>query len=147
MIFCNMKSVSIFSTLLLVSCQFITSKVEDIADKAEQKVIDKTGKLADKVIPVLDSEVPDTKSNQLRFKEFLKVVLTADVKNSYCFNDDIGADTDYQFAFSCNSETAESIINKSKLVLDTKISDDGFSMQNDFPWWDKKKIEVLQLYT
>jgi predicted double-glycine peptidase len=132
--------------ILFTSCHFINNKVEDLADKTEQKVKSKTEQLADKVIPVFDSEIPDTKFNQIRFTEFLKVDLTLDIKNIYCFDDAIGADADYQFAFNCNFETAKRIIEKHQLILDPKITDYGFSMQHDFPWWDKKKIEILQLY-
>ena len=69
------------------------------------------------------------------------------IKNIYCFDDAIGIDADYQFSFNCNKITAELIRKKNNLKIDTITSDFAFGLQNDFPWWDKKKIEKLQLYS
>lgn len=101
----------------------------------------------DKVSPKFDAYHPNTEFNKKRFKDFLKVALSPDIKNIYCFDDAIGIDADYQFSFNCNKTTAELIRKKNNLKIDTITSDFAFGLQNDFSWWDKKKIEKLQLYS
>jgi hypothetical protein len=134
-------------TLLLPACNKIKSKTQELADKTEQKVKDKSKDLPNQIIPHFDAYTPDTKFNKERFKDFLQVELTPDVKNIYCFDDAIGIDADYQFSFNCDSSTARRIIEKHNLSLDKETTDYAFGMQNDFPWWDKKKIEKLDLYS
>ena len=63
----------------------------------------------DKISPKFDAYHPDTEFNKKRFKDFLKVALSPDIKNIYCFDDAIGIDADYQFSFNCNKSTAELI--------------------------------------
>ena len=101
----------------------------------------------DKVFSQFDPDKPDTKANKERFNEFVGVELTEDVKNIYCFDDAIGIDADYQFAFNCDSATIKRIIEKQHLERDSLTTDYGFGMQNDFPWWDKQKIATLPLYS
>jgi hypothetical protein len=131
----------------MVSCDRIKDKGKRIADKTEEKAKDKSEELIDKVAPHFDAHKPDTKFNKERFKDFLQVELTPDVKNIYCFDDAIGIDADYQFSFNCDTSTARKIIEKHKLTLDTATTDYAFGLQNDFDWWDKKKIEKLDLYS
>ncbi len=137
----------IFSCLTFPSCNKIKNKTKELADKTEQKAKDKSGDLTDKVIPHFDAYHPDTKFNKERFKEFIKVELTRDIKNIYCFDDPIGIDADFQFSFNCDSSTARRIIEKHELTLDKETTDYAFGLQNDFPWWDKKKIKKLDLYS
>lgn len=103
--------------------------------------------LADKVIPRFDADQPDTWCNKARFKDFLAVELTSDVKNIYCFDDATGFDTDYMFAFNCDSSTARKIIEKHQLQRNQEPTDYAFVLQDDFEWWDKRKIEQLNLYS
>ncbi|PLX09708.1 MAG: hypothetical protein C0596_01205 [Marinilabiliales bacterium] len=103
--------------------------------------------LVDKVFPRFDHDVPDTKSNKQRFKEFIQVELSSDIKNIYCFADNLGIDSDYMFAFNCNPETSQKIIDKHNLKLDTINTDNAFGIQHDFPWWDKDKIKELDKYS
>ncbi|PZE15580.1 hypothetical protein DNU06_17345 [Putridiphycobacter roseus] len=119
------------------------NKSEQVTDKVKEK----TKKVVDKVFPSFDCDQADTENNRSRFAEFLKIRITPDVKNIYCFDDAIGIDADYMFAFNCNATTSKQIINTHNLIVDTVNSDNGFGMQHDFEWWDKKRIENLQKYS
>ena len=136
----------LFALCTLVACDRIKNKVHDIRDTTYEKVKNESDELAENISPQFDADRPDTKSNQLRFKDFLQIELSQDIKNLYCFDDAIGIDADYMFAFNCDSSTAEKIKVKHLLKPDTK-NDYGFGMQHDFDWWDKKKIEQLDLYS
>ena len=129
------------------SCGRIKEKGKNLAARTEQKVKDKSKDLVNKVAPQFDADQPDTKFNKERFRDFLQVELTPDIKNIYCFDDAIGIDADYQFSFNCDPLTSKRIIEKHKLTLDTVTTDYAFGLQNDFSWWDKKKIEKLKLYS
>jgi hypothetical protein len=133
--------------LTLVSCDRIRNKGQELADKSEKKLNTKSNDIVDKVIPRFDAYQPDTKYNKERLKDFLQVDLTEDIKNIYCFDDVIGIDADYMFSFNCKTTTAKKIIDKHKLKLDKETTDYAFGLQNDFDWWDKKKIEKLDLYS
>ena len=137
----------IILTLTFYSCDRIKNKGQELADKTEEKFKDKSKDLVDKVVPHFDAYKADTKFNKERFKDFLQVELTNDIKNIYCFDDAIGIDADYQFSFNCDSSTVRRIVDKHKLTLDTETTDFAFGLQNDFDWWDKKKIEKLKLYS
>lgn len=108
---------------------------------------EKTIQIAQKVFPPFDSDKPDTEANKKNFKAFLKLDLTPDVKNIYCFDDALGQDADYMFAFSCNSITAKKIIERNELVADSQLGNYSEGLQNDFFWWDKSKIENLPSYS
>lgn len=131
----------------IVSCHKIKNKGQKLTEKAEEKVKGKSKDLFNKVIPHFDAYKPDTKFNKERFKDFLKVDLTSDIKNIYCFDDAIGIDADYMFSFNCDTTTARKIIEKHQLKLDKTTTDYAFGLQHDFEWWDKKKIEKLDLYS
>jgi hypothetical protein len=137
---------SIILLLLLVSCNRMKDKGVELKDRVENKFKRESEELADKMAPNFDAYEPDTKFNKKRFKEFLEVDLTPDVKNIYCFDDAIGIDADYQFSFNCNPGTAQKIIKKLELTPD-KIHMDVSGLQHDFDWWDKKKVEKLDLYS
>jgi hypothetical protein len=138
---------TIISTLSIVSCESFKNKGQALIEKTEEKVENKSKDLVDKVFPSFDADKADTKFNKKRFKDFLQVDLTEDIKNIYCFDDAIGIDADYQFSFNCDSTTAKRIIAKHKLKLNKVSTNYSFGLQNDFEWWDKKKIEKLDLYT
>ena len=93
--------------LTLVSCDRIRNKGQELADKSEKKLNTKSNDIVDKVIPRFDAYQPDTKYNKERFKDFLQVDLTEDIKNIYCFDDVIGIDADYMFSFNCKTTTAK----------------------------------------
>jgi hypothetical protein len=138
---------TIILVLIIVSCDRIKNKGQELAYKTEKKVKDKSKDLVDKVVPHFDAYKSDTKFNKERFKDFLKVDLTPDIKNIYCFDDRIGIDADYMFSFNCDTTTARKIIEKHQLKIDKETTDYAFGLQHDFDWWDKKKIEKLDLYS
>lgn len=76
--------------------------METVKEKTKDELREQTQKVIDKVYPSFDQDRPDTENNQKRFKDFLKVEITPDVKNIYYFDDAIGIDSDYMFAFNCN---------------------------------------------
>jgi hypothetical protein len=94
-----------------------------------------------------DSLNPDTDLNQIHFKNFLKVDITPDVKNIYCFADELGADASYLFSFNCDQQTANKIIKANKLVLDTADREQAVSIQeNGLKWWDTNITKTLPFY-
>lgn len=144
-----MNSTLLFSILACValSCTRVKRKSQELVGRASEKVVNKKDELVDKVLPQFDAHQSDTKFNKLRFKDFLQVELTPDIHTIYCFDDAVGIDKDYMFSFNCNAETAQKIITKHQLKLDKSTTDYGFGMQHDFEWWDKQKIEKLDLYS
>jgi hypothetical protein len=151
-----MKNPIHISTLLiltigLISCDRIKNKSEHLAEKVKEKTktefIERTQKVIEKAFPPFDHDNPDTENNRKRFKDFLKVEITEDVKNIYCFDDAIGIDADYMFAFNCSPKTSNKIIEANELKIDTLNLDNGFGLQHDFEWWDKKKIENLRKFS
>lgn len=139
--------ISCVLVLVIISCNRLKKKGKDLGHKTELKIKNKSKDLVDKVIPSFDAYHPDTKYNKKRFHEFLKVKLTSDIINIYCFDDAVGIDADYMFSFNCNEKTANRIIDKHNLTLDKITTDYGFGLQHDFKWWDKEKIAKLDLYS
>ena len=137
--------------IAFVSCDRINKKAEQISDKVKEKTkaeLEKQAqKAVDKIFPSFDHDKPDTENNKKRFKDFLKVEITPDVKNIYCFDDAIGIDADYMFSFECNPSTSETIKKVNSLSLDTVNTDNGFGIQHDFDWWDKERISKLKKYS
>lgn len=95
------------------------------------------------VFPTFDSDKSDTENNKKHFRNFLNVEITPDVKNIYCFDDAIGADVDYMFAFNCDSMTIKRIIEVNELVKDSIPGGNQEGLQHDFFWWDKERINEL----
>lgn len=119
---------------------------QKLVEKTGEKVKNKSADLADKIRPRFDAYTPDTRYNKRRFRDFLKIELTEDIHDIYCYDDAIGIDADYQFGFHCSPKTAQRIIRINKLKADSLNSDYALGLQNDFSWWNKKKIEKLELY-
>lgn len=115
--------------------------------KGKEKTVLITKSAVEKVFPTFDSDIPDTDANKKNFRNFIKVEITPDVKNIYCFDDAIGQDADYMFSFNCNSETATKIINYHSLIKDSVKGNNPEGLQHDFFWWDKKKINELESYS
>ncbi|QHT72162.1 hypothetical protein GXP67_25140 [Rhodocytophaga rosea] len=103
--------------------------------------------MSDTIFPQFDPAKPDSDNNKIRFKDFIQVEITPDVKNIYCFDDVIGIDQDYMFSFNCSQATSDKIIEKHHFIADTLNLDNGFGIQHDFEWWDKDRIEQLQKYS
>lgn len=136
--------------MILVFCNRIKNKSGQLADKVNEKkneLRDQSQKVFDKIYPSFDHDKPDTENNKNRFKEFLKIKISEDIKNIYCFNDEIGIDADYMFAFNCNETTSKKIIEVHELLIDSLNSDNGFGIQHDFEWWEKDRIVNLEKYT
>lgn len=143
-----LKIVLVFAlTSPFFTCGRIDRKVKKCVKSIKECSSDRLDLVVEKVFPPFDSDRPDTENNRQRFEEFIGVELTPDVKNIYCFDDAIGADADYMFAFNCSPYTSEKIIILHGLTIDTINSDNGFFMQNDFDWWDKETIKNLQKYS
>ena len=144
-------SIILILTIGMISCDRIRNKSEHVAEKVKEKtkkeLREQTQKVIEKVNPTFDYNKPDTENNKKRFKDFLKVEITPDVTNIYCFDDAIGIDVDYMFAFNCDNSTSRKIIEVHNLTIDTHNSDNGFGIQHDFKWWDRKEIEKLQKYS
>jgi len=138
-------------TTTLASCDKVLNESKELKTKvlnnapSEAEIWSKM--LIHKVFPPFDHNKPDTENNKLRFKDFIKVKITPDIKNIYCFDDAIGIDADYMFSFDCDSTTSNKIIALHSLTIDTVNSNHGFGLQHDFDWWDKKKISQLQKYS
>ena len=148
----NMKNFIFLITFgLFFSCDRLRQDAEQAKDVVEARTKEEVSKLTEKAVnkifPPFDSDKPDTDNNKKRFTDFLKIELTDDVKNIFCFDDAIGIDADYMFSFNCDSTTFKKILSINKLTIDTVNKDYGFSMQHDFAWWDKNKIKLLQKYS
>ena len=115
--------------------------------KGKEKTLSVAKSAVENAFPTFDSSNPDTKANKKNFREFLKVAITPDIKNIYCFNDDFGADADYMFSFECDSTTTKRIIEQHKLKKDSLVGNNPESLQHDFFWWDKKTIRELPSYS
>jgi hypothetical protein len=132
----------ICTTTLLLFC----SACEKVKSKTKAITIGIAKEVLNIVSPRFDDFTPDTKYNKKRFADFLKVELTPDIKNIYCFNDEIGIDASYQFGFNCNYQTAQKIIAKHSLRKDsTALNSTG--IQYSFSWWDVNKVAQLTLYS
>jgi hypothetical protein len=131
--------------LLLIGCDQI--KQDESSNVVKQKLKKSAATIINKVIPQFDANTADTKFNKERFKEFLKIDLTADIKSIYCFDDRIGINADFQFSFNCNASTVAKIIEKHHLKLDTQNENLAFGLQTEFNWWQKAKIKKLKLYS
>ena len=138
---------TILFLLTLLSCDRIRNEGQEFADKTEEKVKDRSKDLVDKVVPQFDAYKPDTKFNKERFKDFLQVELSPDINTIYCFDDAIGIDADYMFSFHCDTNTVNKIIVKHQLTRNKTTSDYAFGLQHDLDWWDKKRIQTLDLYS
>ncbi|MDU1892913.1 MAG: hypothetical protein E6767_19710 [Dysgonomonas sp.] len=92
-----------------------------------------------------DHDKADTKNNKGKFKDYLKVDLTPDVKDIYCFGDFIGIDSSVYFSFTCDSTTIQRIIDRNNLVLSDSY-DRGLSLNYNFTWWDEEKIAKIRPY-
>ncbi len=132
------------------SCTRIKNKTKQISDKAKsrakQEIIKQKDRAVNKVFPPFDHDKPDTENNKKRFLDFLKIDITSDITEIYCFDDAVGIDVDYMFSFKCNLETSEKIIKIHELDINSTSTDNGFGLQHDFNWWDKKQIERLDKY-
>lgn len=118
-----------------------------VLEKGKEKTDQITKSAFERVFPTFDSNIPDTEANKKNFRNFIQVDITPDVKYIYCFDDAIGQDADYMFSFSCNPETVTKIIERHSLRKDSLKGNNSEGLQDDFFWWDKKKIYELESYS
>ncbi|WP_231372756.1 hypothetical protein [Aureivirga sp. CE67] len=126
----------------LISCNKIKNKSVEISSKTKEKVENKI----DKVFPTFDSYHTDTDNNKKRFKDFLKIDISKDVKNIYCYSNELGLNSKYMFSFNCKTETSEKIKSKHHLIKDT-LNLDSYSLQKEFDWWNIAEIKKLQKFS
>lgn len=135
----------------LISCDRIQRRAkqttERVKDTSKGVIKRQKDRVVHKIFPPFDHEKPGTESNKKLFKDFLKVEITPDVKDIYCFDDAIGIDADYMFSFRCDSATSNRIIKVNELKIDLINTDNGFYMPHDFRWRNREGIAKLQKYT
>jgi len=128
------------------SCSRIKRKGHEVVDKTKNKISEKRDAVVDKLIPTFNSYTPDTKANKKRFQEFFGFTPTPDIKDIYCFDDQIGIDSKFVFSFRCDSSTKNRITKH--LNLKELNQPDNFSrgFWQSFTWWDSAKIVTLTPY-
>lgn len=97
----------------------------------------------------VDSEIPDTFANKRFFKKTFETgIITPDVKNIYCYFDNIGIDFSKELSFECSSATFDMITKKFNLQSLNKYFTNGFGsylykrnkqeIDNIIPYSDKE---------
>ncbi|MEO6549292.1 MAG: hypothetical protein ABIN94_14920 [Ferruginibacter sp.] len=107
---------------------------------------EKKNALVDKVIPTFDSFKPDTKFNKKRFEEFFGFAPTPDVKEIFCFGDQVGIDSKFLFSFKCDTSTKNKIVTNLHLTQADKPDNFSNGLWQSFLWWDSAKISTLNPY-
>jgi len=93
-----------------------------------------------------DSKNPDTESNKKRFEEFFNFYPSPDVKNIYCFADELAFDHSYQFSFNCDKSTINKIVSELKLSLAYEPNNYSEYLQREFFWWDRECVKEIPPY-
>lgn len=109
-----------FISFFISSCKQIKKKGSEVLKNTKKVTIEKKDAIVNKLFPHFDDSISDTKSNKQRFLEFFKFYPTADINELYCYNDEIGIDASYWFAFRCNESRVEKIISVLKLKPEKK---------------------------
>ena len=118
------------------------------ANSIKEKLKEEVKNQIDNIAPKFDHKEADTKINKKRFEEFIKIKITPDIKNIYCYADIMGPDSDFTFSFNCNKSTSEKIIKKHSLILDSLNQSIGSTgIQHNLSWWNIKHIQSLKKYT
>jgi hypothetical protein len=126
------------------SCDRIKNRKHQITQRVRQFAFNKKGE----IFPGFDATQADTESNRRRFKDFLEITPTPDVKNIYCASDRLGIDASFTFVFECNSSTHQAIIKQLQLQPDTTIVEfttGGFS--TNCSWWNKELTTKVKPYS
>lgn len=130
----------------LFSCDGIKQKGRDTVDRSRQKIIAKKDAILDDLIPTFDSYSPDTKFNKKRFEEFFGFAPTSDVKEIYCFGDQMGIDSKFQFSFRCDTATKNRIVKNLALIRTNRPDNSSSGLWKEFSWWDTGKITSINPY-
>lgn len=128
------------SKLIILLCTII-------ALDACQRIKRKGADLVDNVLPTYNTATPDTYYNKKRFKEYLKVELTDDIKNIYADGDHMGIDYYVRMTFYCSEETIARIVKVKKLKLYNKKDRVTLSSLHNLNWWDADKLKLMAPYT
>jgi hypothetical protein len=131
----------------MISCDRIKGKGKAVARKTQDHLEAKRDAAIDKLIPNFDSHNPDTKYNKKRFTDFFGMEPTNDVSNIYCYNDQIGIDSKFQFSFRCDTTTRSRIIEYLRLSPESKPNNSSRELWTTFKWWDSSRIETLVPYS
>jgi hypothetical protein len=134
-------------SLGLVSCDRMQNKGHAVAIQAKGKLLAKRDAAVDKLIPTFDSYKPDTKYNRKRFTDFFGFVPTNDVSDLYCYNDQIGIDSKFQFSFKCDTATKARIIKYLELSPERMPNNSSSGLWTSFKWWNTGKIKTLVPYS
>jgi hypothetical protein len=138
---------SLLFLLVSLSCGRVKERSSQAISLAKVKLKSKKDALVDKVFTPFDGFTPDTKANKKRFQEFFGFEPGADVKNLYCFDDAIGIDAGYYFAFNCQDSTRHKIIEYLALRPDTtNMGFGGGLFSQPTRWWDTAAIAKLRPY-
>jgi hypothetical protein len=135
-----------FSLLPFISCGRIKDEGNKVYEDTKTSIKNKKDDVVDDLINTYDPYHPDTKYNRKRFTEFFLFSPTEDVKNLYCYADEMGIDHKYQFSFNCSPATINRIINNLKLEKGTTSENRGIGLWVKFPWWNAALIETLDPY-
>ena len=145
----NLKAIHILILALsitILSCNRIKKESHRAIDKTKETIVENKDNIGDKIIARYDAYTPDTKYNKKRFTEFFKFEPTQDVKNIYCYADEMGIDQDYQFAFNCDISTVNKIVGHLQLIKANKPDNFSNGLWHNFGWWDSTKIVTLKPY-
>lgn len=112
------------SLLFLAGCNRVSRKANELKEEA-----------VDNIFRPFDAGTPDTEHNKKRFAEFFGFAPGNDVDSLYCFGDELGADSKYQFAFRCNAATAARICDSLSLVKDKEKPELDNLLTVPQPWW------------
>lgn len=139
--------------LTLFSCDRLKRKGHQAVDKTKEVVSDTKQKVSKKATEFIDDKILkpsidtlNTERDKKRFREYLLTELSDDVRNINSYADFFGADYKVLIAFTCDKSTIDKIVAEKKMELTSTKDDDGLFFSEEFPWWDKDKIELLEPY-
>lgn len=132
----------------LVSCKEVKKETIETYQEAKDQFKSKIKEGLNQAFPQFDAYEADTENNKARFKEFLQVEISPDIKNIYCHADEMGIDASYQFGFHCNRHTVSKILEQHELQpnLETQTLDSR-GVEDSFSWWDPSVVATLPKYT
>ena len=87
---------------------------------------------------------PDTFANKRFFEKFTKTEITPDIKNIYCYSNEIGFDAVYRMKFNCNREAVKTIA--SNLQLEKSEKPDEGLIGGEPVGWDDAVVRTVLPY-
>lgn len=101
--------------------------------------------LTDPLFRHYDADQPDTRFNQKRFTEHLQLPCPPDVRQLYCYTDELGLDTKYLFSFRCTPATFRRLVAQNQLRPDS-VRTDPSGLLRPFAWWPEGAERGLTAY-